>query len=168
MLSVRSFLSFLWRIFHNMKWSSYNNNRRGWVWYSFYYLYSAQYSNLVGTIGRTGKHGPFTLYIEDAKTFFLDEDLPAKYERRELPFYTPEGAAYLDRMSQHIGFTIERPFPPNDADGRDVEPEVANYERGHWCLGSGGRDSAQEAFFRKVWVSVSSVTRREPSNVDGK
>lgn len=97
----------------------------------FFYFYSAQYSNLIGTIGRTGKHGPFTLYIEDAKTFFLDEDLPAKYERRELPFYTPEGAAYLDRMSQHIGFTIERPFPPNDADGRDVEPEVANYERGH-------------------------------------
>lgn len=100
----------------------------------FFHFYSAQYSNLVGTIGRTGKHGPFTLYIEDAKTFFLDEDLPAKYERRELPFYTPEGAAYLDRMSQHIGFTIERPFPPNDGDGRDVEPEVANYERGHWCL----------------------------------
>ena len=34
----------------------------------------------------------------------------------------------MDRMSTHIGFKIERPFPPDDNDGRDVEPWVAKYE----------------------------------------
>ncbi len=45
-----------------------------------------------------------------------------------MPFYTPESIAYMDRMTNHIGFVIQRPFPVNDSDGRDVEPVVAKYE----------------------------------------
>ncbi|KAL9120963.1 MAG: hypothetical protein Q9187_002482 [Circinaria calcarea] len=87
-----------------------------------------QYSNLIGTFGRYGPNGPTTLFLEDVRTFYLAEDLPTAYQRRELPFYSPEANAYMDRMIEHIGFKIERPFPPNDADGRDVEPEKAKYE----------------------------------------
>lgn len=68
--------------------------------------------------------------MDDVRTFYVDEDLPASYQRRELPFYSAEANAYVDRMRHHIGFKIERPFPPGDGDGRDIEPEVANYERG--------------------------------------
>ena len=40
---------------------------------------------MVGVLGRYGKHGRTTLYIEDVKTFYLDEDIPRNYERREAP-----------------------------------------------------------------------------------
>ena len=89
----------------------------------------AQYSNLIGILGRNGPNGLQTLFVEDVKTFYLDEDLPKQYERREMPFYSPEANAYMDRMSDHIGFRIERPFPVDDGDGRDVELVVAKYER---------------------------------------
>lgn len=59
-----------------------------------------------------------------------------------MPFYLPEANAYMDRMRSHIGFEIERPFPPDDADGRDVEPVVAKYEKGDCKCGTrGGRES---------------------------
>lgn len=88
----------------------------------------AQYSNLIAILGRNGPNGPTTLFLEDLRTFYLDEDLPAAYQRREMPFYSPEANAYMDRMSNHIGMKIERPFPPDDGDGRDIEPEKAKYE----------------------------------------
>lgn len=40
---------------------------------------------MAGTLGRFGKHGRTTLYISDVKTFYLDEDIPKGYERREMP-----------------------------------------------------------------------------------
>ena len=40
---------------------------------------------MVGVLGRYGKHGRTTLYTEDVKTFYVDEDIPRAYERRELP-----------------------------------------------------------------------------------
>ena len=88
----------------------------------------AQYTTLTGILGRNGPNGLQTLFLEDVKTFYLDEDLPKSYQRREMPFYTPESIAYMDRMTNHIGFVIQRPFPVNDSDGRDVEPVVAKYE----------------------------------------
>lgn len=45
----------------------------------------AQYTNMVGVLGRFGKHGRTTLYIEDVETFHLDEDIPQRFERREAP-----------------------------------------------------------------------------------
>ncbi|EAW20647.1 putative toxin biosynthesis peroxidase [Aspergillus fischeri NRRL 181] len=46
---------------------------------------SAQYTNMVGVLGKFGKHGRTTLFIDDVKTFYLDEDIPRNYERREAP-----------------------------------------------------------------------------------
>ena len=40
---------------------------------------------MVGVLGRYGKHGRTTLYTEDVRTFYVDEDIPKAYERRELP-----------------------------------------------------------------------------------
>ena len=40
---------------------------------------------MVGVLGRFGKHGRTTLYVEDVETFYLDEDIPRGYERREAP-----------------------------------------------------------------------------------
>ena len=48
-------------------------------------LTRAQYTNMVGVLGRFGKHGRTTLYVEDVETFYLDEDIPRGYERREAP-----------------------------------------------------------------------------------
>ncbi|KAG2025142.1 hypothetical protein GB937_002901 [Aspergillus fischeri] len=45
----------------------------------------AQYTNMVGVLGKFGKHGRTTLFIDDVKTFYLDEDIPRNYERREAP-----------------------------------------------------------------------------------
>ena len=46
---------------------------------------SAQYTNMVGILGKFGKHGRTTLFIDDVKTFYLGEDIPRNYERREAP-----------------------------------------------------------------------------------
>ncbi|PWY93120.1 putative toxin biosynthesis peroxidase [Aspergillus sclerotioniger CBS 115572] len=45
----------------------------------------AQYTNMVGVLGKFGKHGRTTLFVDDVKTFYLDEDIPRDYERREAP-----------------------------------------------------------------------------------
>ncbi len=91
----------------------------------------AQYTNLYGVLGRPGVHGLTTLYLEDVETFYLKEDLPEKYQRRQLPYYNPEASAYMDRMAAWIGFEVTRPFPPGDGEGalKDVEPLVAKYEK---------------------------------------
>ncbi len=79
-------------------------------------------------LGRNGPNGLQTVFVEDVREFYVREDLPVMYERREMPFFSPEANAYVDRMSNYIGFTIVQPFPVNDGDGRDVEPVVARYE----------------------------------------
>ena len=89
----------------------------------------AQYTNLVGVLGRNGRYGLQTLYVEDVKTFYLQGDLPTAYERRELPYYAVEATELNDRMTHHIGFQITRPFPPWDHNGTDIEPLVARYEQ---------------------------------------
>ena len=89
----------------------------------------AQYTNLVGMLGRNGKHGLQTLYVEDVRQFYLKEDLPDAYQRRELPYYAVEATELNDRMTHHIGYQISRPFPPWDHNGTDIEPLVARYER---------------------------------------
>ncbi|KAL8694934.1 MAG: hypothetical protein Q9218_000505 [Villophora microphyllina] len=94
----------------------------------------AQYTNLVGVLGRNGKHGLQTLFVEDVKKFYLAEDLPDAYERRELPYYAIEATQLIDRMTHHIGFQIMRPFPPGDHDGRDIEPVKAAYEEKPGCV----------------------------------
>lgn len=94
----------------------------------------AQYTNLVGVLGRNGKHGLQTLYVKDVKEFYLSEDLPDAYERRELPYYAIEATQLIDRMTHHIGFQIVRPFPSGDYDGRDVEPVKALYEEKPGCV----------------------------------
>lgn len=38
---------------------------------------------MVGVLGRYGKHGRTTLYIEDVETFYLKEDIPKGYMKRE-------------------------------------------------------------------------------------
>ena len=40
---------------------------------------------MVGVLGKFGKHGRMTLYVEDVETFYLKEDIPEGYERREEP-----------------------------------------------------------------------------------
>jgi len=87
----------------------------------------AQYGNLVGTLGKIGKNGLYTLFVDDVRHFYLREDLPTSYGRRQLPYYSVEANEYIDRMTHHIGFQIVRPFPPGDQDGRDVEPAVAKF-----------------------------------------
>ncbi|KAL8640185.1 MAG: hypothetical protein Q9228_002869 [Teloschistes exilis] len=94
----------------------------------------AQYTNLVGVLGRNGKHGLQTLYLEDVKEFYTSEDLPDAYERRELPYYAIEATQLIDRMTHHIGYQIMRPFPSGDHDGRDVEPVKALYEEESNCV----------------------------------
>ncbi|KAK9611674.1 hypothetical protein V6Z98_009858 [Aspergillus fumigatus] len=90
----------------------------------------AQYTNMVGVLGKFGKHGRTTLFIDDVKTFYLDEDIPRNYERREAPHYSPESNAMIDRMSHHVGYTIQRPFPDGDQDpGRDICPMKARFQR---------------------------------------
>ncbi|PLB52247.1 hypothetical protein P170DRAFT_402251, partial [Aspergillus steynii IBT 23096] len=74
----------------------------------------AQYTNMVGVLGRKGKHGWTTLYVDDVKTFYLDEDIPKTYERREMAHYSPESNAFVDRMTHHVGYAIQRPFPEGD------------------------------------------------------
>ncbi|KAE8354431.1 hypothetical protein BDV28DRAFT_147161 [Aspergillus coremiiformis] len=89
----------------------------------------AQYTNMVGTLGKFGKHGRTTLFIDDVKTFYLDEDIPRNYERREIAHYSPESNALIDRMSHHVGYTIQRPFPEGDQDpGRDICPMKARFQ----------------------------------------
>ncbi|KAI1271125.1 Chloroperoxidase [Xylaria sp. FL0933] len=89
----------------------------------------AQYGNMFGVLGRAGKHGLNTLYIADVKKFYLDDDWPVGYARREMPYYSPEANAYIDRMAYHIGYQIQRPYPPGDGDkGIDVEPETAKFQ----------------------------------------
>lgn len=97
----------------------------GWV---FSFLKRAQYGNLLGVLGTIGPNGLNTVFLDDLRTFYVDEDLPAGYGRRELPFYSPEANSYIDRMTHHIGFQIERPWPHDDQDGRDVEPVVAKFD----------------------------------------
>ena len=69
------------------------------------------------------------MYVDELRTFYLEEDIPRGYARREFPYYSIEANGYIDRMAHHIGFQPIRPWPPNDADGRDVEPIKAQYER---------------------------------------
>ena len=80
-------------------------------------------------LGRNGRYGLQTLYVEDVRDFYLRDDLPKAYERRELPYYGVEAAELNDRMTHHIGYQITRPFPPWDHNGTDIEPLVAKYER---------------------------------------
>lgn len=87
----------------------------------------AQYGNLIGTLGKIGKHGLYTLYVDDVRRFYVEEDLPIGYGRRELPYYSVEANEYIDRMTHHIGFQIARPWPSDDQNGRDVEPVVAKF-----------------------------------------
>ena len=87
----------------------------------------AQYGNLVGTLGKIGKNGLYTLYVDDVRRFYVEEDLPIGYGRRELPYYSVEANEYIDRMTHHIGFQIARPWPADDQDWRDVEPEIAKF-----------------------------------------
>ncbi|THC96183.1 hypothetical protein EYZ11_004346 [Aspergillus tanneri] len=89
----------------------------------------AQYTNMVGVLGKFGKHGRTTLSVEDVRMFYLDEDIPKGYERREIAHYSPESNAMIDRMSHHVGYTIQRPFPPGDQDpGRDICPMRARFQ----------------------------------------
>ncbi|KAI8246614.1 hypothetical protein K4K55_005905 [Colletotrichum sp. SAR 10_96] len=88
----------------------------------------AQYANLFGVLGRRGKHGPTTLYIEDVKKFYLDDDWPVGYERRQLPYYSTEAGSFLERMARHIGYEIQRPYPANESDLYDVEGDVAVFD----------------------------------------
>ena len=66
--------------------------------------------------------------MDELRTFYLEEDIPVGYARREMPYYSVEANCYIDRMAHHIGFQPIRPWPPNDDDGRDVEPTNAEYE----------------------------------------
>lgn len=88
----------------------------------------AQYANMFGMLGKVGKNGLNTLYIKDVEKFYVDEDLPDGYGRRELPYFSTEANSYIDRMSHHIGFQIARPYPEGDDDGRDVEPVTARFD----------------------------------------
>lgn len=89
----------------------------------------AQYANLVGILGKIGKNGLHTLFVEDVRQFYVDEDLPVGYGRRQFPYYSTEANEYIDRMTHHIGFQVVRPYPPGDQDGRDVEPVVAKFDQ---------------------------------------
>lgn len=89
----------------------------------------AQYGNLFGMLGRIGKHGLNTLYVEDVKKFYLDDDWPVGYGRREMPYFIVEANSYINRMSHHLGYEIARPYPPGDKDkGIDIEPETAKFQ----------------------------------------
>ena len=92
----------------------------------------AQYANLAAVLGRVGPNGLNTVYLDDVREFYEKEDLPAAYKRRELPYFSVEANDHIDRMTQHIGFQIVRPFPKGDGFGKwkDVEPEVARFAKG--------------------------------------
>lgn len=79
-------------------------------------------------MGRIGPNGLNTVFLDDLRVFYLDEDLPPGYSRRELPYYSAEANSYIDRMTHHIGFQIQRPWPKNDQDGRDIEPAMAKFD----------------------------------------
>ncbi|RYP54498.1 hypothetical protein DL768_000700 [Monosporascus sp. mg162] len=93
----------------------------------------AQYANMFGVLGRAGKHGVNTLYVEDVKRFYLNDDWPMGYARREMPYYSPEANRYIDRMSLHIGSQIQKPYPPGEKDGIGVEPETAKFQLRKRC-----------------------------------
>ena len=80
-------------------------------------------------IGRVGPNGLNTVYLDDLQYFYEKEDLPKTYQRRELPYFGVEANAHIDRMTQHIGFQIVRPFPKGDGFGKwsDVEPLKARF-----------------------------------------
>lgn len=40
---------------------------------------------MVGVLGSFGKHGRTTLFVKDVEEFYLKEDLPTAYQRREQP-----------------------------------------------------------------------------------
>ena len=80
-------------------------------------------------LGKPGKNGINTVFIEDVRRFYVVEDLPLNYGRRELPYFSTEANNYVDRMTHHIGFQIQRPFPKDDHDGRDIEPLVAKFDK---------------------------------------
>ncbi|KAI1200182.1 Chloroperoxidase [Nemania serpens] len=104
----------------------------------------AQYGNMFGVLGRAGKHGLNTLYLEDVKKFYLDDDWPVGYARREMPYYSPEANSYIDRMAHHIGYLIQRPYPPGDGDkGVDVEPEIAKFQLSGGCQRDKGEQVAE-------------------------
>ncbi|KAI0189896.1 hypothetical protein F4808DRAFT_31909 [Astrocystis sublimbata] len=79
----------------------------------------ARYGNMFGVLRRAGKHGLNTLYVEDVKRFYLEDDWPVGDARRELPYFSPEANSYIDCMARHIGYEIQRPHPPSDDDEGD-------------------------------------------------
>ena len=105
--------------------------------------YRAQYANLAAVLGRPGPHGLNTVYLDDLRFFYEKEDLPAAYGRRELPYFSVEANDLTDRMTQHIGYQIERPFPKGDGFGQysDVEPLKAAFEG----MGNQGVQSSEQA-----------------------
>ncbi|KAJ8127451.1 heme-thiolate peroxidase [Lasiodiplodia mahajangana] len=103
-----------------------------------------QYANMFGMLGRAGKHGLNTLFLEDVKTFYLEDDWPLGYARREMPYYSPEGNSYVDRMTHHIGYRIQRPYPPGDGDkDMDIEPETAKFQLGGGCTEEKGNNFSE-------------------------
>lgn len=88
----------------------------------------AQYANMFGMITRQGKHGPGTLHVDDVRKFYIDEDWPTGYARRQLPYFSTEANLIMDRMARHIGYEITRPFPANDSEIYDVEGDVAVFD----------------------------------------
>ena len=77
-----------------------------------------------------GTRGLNTVYVKDVRELYEKEDLPTAYQRRELPYFSVEANDHTDRMTQHIGFQIVRPFPKGDGYGRwsDVEPVKGAFE----------------------------------------
>ena len=68
----------------------------------------AQYTNMVGVLGRFGKHGRTTLYIDDVKTFYLDEDIPRGFQRREAPVRQTESETPASGFERFAVYT--RPY----------------------------------------------------------
>ncbi|OJJ96371.1 hypothetical protein ASPACDRAFT_34759 [Aspergillus aculeatus ATCC 16872] len=73
---------------------------------NFVFGNQAQYTNMVGVLGKFGKHGRTTLFLDDVKTFYLEEDIPRMYERREAPV-----RVYL-LPSPHFSFLFSPSFLP--------------------------------------------------------
>ncbi|KAH7303980.1 Chloroperoxidase [Stachybotrys elegans] len=88
----------------------------------------AQYANMFGMLGRMGVNGMTTLYVEDVRQFYLRDDVPEGYMRRQLPYYANEATLFMERMARHIGYTIPRPIPANDRELYDVEGDVAIFD----------------------------------------
>lgn len=93
--------------------------------------------NLAAVLGRVGPNGLNTLYLDDLRTFYEKEDLPATYQRRELPYYSVEANDLTDRITHHIGFQIVRPFPKGDGFGKwaDIEPIKAPFDSASGVIG---------------------------------